>query len=165
LNKQFLSYVAIGLSLVVVAIAAIFYIQRGAHIELKGAILKVRTLAADERSSVAVIDFRFVNPADYPFIVRRVEVFMEDQEGRVLEGATVADVDAERLFEYFPLLGQKYNDSLVIRTRVEPRESMDRMVAVRFEIPEAGLEARNRLLVRVEDVDGAISEIVEEGRR
>ena len=37
----------------------------------------------------------------------------------------------------------------------------DRMVAARFEVPEAKLEQRKRLLVRIEDVDGPVTEISE----
>ena len=55
------SPVALGVGLVVVlcAVAGTLYMQRGAHVELNGSILKVRTQAMDESSSVAVIDFRF----------------------------------------------------------------------------------------------------------
>jgi hypothetical protein len=162
LKKQFLIYTAIGLVLVAIGIAFLFYIQRGAHIELKGAVLKVRTLPVDASSSIAVLDFRFVNPSNYPFIVRKVDVFMEDKEGTTVGSSPIADVDVKRLFEYYPILGQKYNDSLVIRTRVEPLQSMDRMVAARFEIPVGELDGREVFKIRVEDVDGAVSEIVED---
>lgn len=155
-------FVGAGVLIVGVFVAAVVYLQWGAHVELKGSILKVRTAAADENSSIAVLDFRFVNPSDYPFIVRRVDVYLEDVSGRVHEGSVASEADAKRLFEALPLLGQKYNESLLIRTRVSPRQSMDRMIAARFEVPEAQLASRKRLWVRVEDVDGAVSEIAEE---
>lgn len=161
MRKQLLPYVGIGVVAVAALVAAILYIQRGAHLELKGSIQKVRTLATDDASAVVVIDFRFVNPSDYRFVVRKVEVSMEDQQGRVLEGAVASEVDAKRLFDSYPVLGQKYNETLLMRTKVGPRESMDRMVAVRFEIPEKLLQARKQLRIRVEDVDGAVSEILE----
>ncbi len=161
MRKQLLPYVGIGVVAVAALVAAILYIQRGAHLELKGSIQKVRTLATDDASAVVVIDFRFVNPSDYRFVVRKVEVSMEDQQGRVLEGAVASEVDAKRLFDSYPVLGQKYNETLLMRTKVGPRESMDRMVAVRFEIPEKLLQARKQLRIRVEDVDGAVSEIFE----
>ena len=150
-----------GIVLVGLAVAWVFYIQRGAHLELKGSILKVRTLAPDDTSSVAVIDFRFVNAADFPWMIRSVAVSVIDSAGHSVEGYTLADADAARLFEYYPLLGQKFNDSLVPRTRIQPHQSLDRMISARFEIPEAQLRARKRFQIRVEDVDGAVSEIVE----
>jgi hypothetical protein len=164
LKKQFLTYVGIGLVLVAIGVAVIFHIQRGAHIELRGSVLKVRTLPIDNAVAIAVIDFRFVNPADYPFIVRRVNVLMEDPAGRIIEGSVISESDAVRLFQYYPVLGQKFNESLTIRTKVAPRLAMDRMIGARFELSDKELEGRKRLTIRIEDVDGAISDVVEEAR-
>ena len=152
---------AVGLGVVACAIAGVFYMQRGAHIELKGAILKVRTQAMDENSSVAVVDFRFVNPSNYPFVVRQVDVSVEDKDSKVWEGATVSEIDARRLFEYYPQLGQKFNDTLMMRNKIPPGQSMDRMITARFEVPEAELQSRKKLIVRIVDLDGASSELQE----
>jgi hypothetical protein len=146
---------------VAVVVAVVLYIQRGAHIELKGSIQKVRTLAMDDNSSVAILDFRFVNPSNYGFVVREVKVSLEDKQGRTLDGAVVSEMDAKRIFQYYPMLGQKYNETLLVRTKIGPRQAMDRMVAARFEIPEKLLQDRKQLRIRVEDVDGPVSEIVE----
>jgi hypothetical protein len=162
LKKQFLIYVGIGLVLVAIGVAVVFHVQRGAHIELKGSVLKVRILPIDNTSAIAIIDFRFVNPADYPFVVRRVNASMEDPAGRVIEGFVISETDATRLFQYYPVLGQKFNESLLIRTKVAPRQAMDRMIGVRFEMADKELEGRKRLAIRIEDVDGAVSEVVEE---
>ncbi len=164
MRKELLPFVGVGVAVAGLLVAVLFYVQRGAHLELVGSIQKVRTLAVEESGSIAVLDFRFVNSADYLFVVRAVAVSLEDQQGQILEGAVVSEVDARRLFQYFPLLGQKYNDSLLARTRIAPRQSMDRMIAARFEIPERRLQERKRLRIRVEDVDGAVSEIVEGAR-
>jgi hypothetical protein len=136
--------------------------QRGAHVELKGSILKVRTLSMEEKSTVAVVDFRFANPSDYPFVVRKVEVFLINEKGERIQGETVSELDAKRLFQYYPTLGQKYNDTLVLRNKIPGRQSWDRMIAARFELPEAALTTRRSIVVRVEDVDGPTSEIVEQ---
>ncbi len=164
MRQRFTVYHAAGLAVAACLVFGILYWTRGAHLELKGSIRKVRTQAMDEASSVAVIDFRFVNPSDYLFVVRAVEVSLEDAQGRTHQGAVVSEVDAKRLFQFYPLLGQKFNDTLVMRDRILARQSMDRMVAARFETPEARLETRKRLVVRVLDVDGAVSEIVEGAR-
>jgi hypothetical protein len=161
MRLRLLIFVLVGVALVTAAVFWIFYMQRGAHMEIQGAVLKVRTLALDENSSVAIIDFRCANPADYPWIVRSVEVSLTDGKGYLVNGSTVSEVDATRLFEYFPLVGPKYNASLVARTRIRPRESKDWMLAVRFEIPEKDLRARRGLRIRLEDVDGPTSEIAE----
>lgn len=154
-------FVLLGVVLAGVGVAWMFYAQRGAHLVLEGSVSKVRTVATDDNSSVAIVDFRFVNVADYLWMVRKVDVSVTDAQGFTVPGSTVSEVDAARLFEYFPLLGQKFNDSLVARTRLEPHRTMDRMIAAKFEIPEAQLQARKGLRIRIEDVDGAVSEIAE----
>jgi hypothetical protein len=154
----------IGLSIVAVLVGLLVFANRGSHIRLEGKIQKVRLLATDEKSSVVVVDFRFVNPANYPFVVRSVNVFAEMKDGEKLEGMSVSDIDAKRMFDYYAELGPKYNESLTVRAKVAPSESLDRMVAARFEVPQSKLEQRQRFVVRVEDVDGASSQVVEEGR-
>ena len=154
-------FAGIGIALVAIAIAAVLYVQRGAHVVLKGSVQKVRTLALDENSSAAVIDFRATNPSDYPFIVREVSVVLVEPDGTTHEGLVVSEVDAMRLFEYYPVLGQKFNDSLIARTKVNPRETIDRMLAVRFEVPEQRLQGRQNLRIRISELDAPPSEIEE----
>jgi hypothetical protein len=160
-TARFVLPLALGLAAAAAAVFGIFYVQRGAHVELKGSILKVRTHELDERSSIAVVDFRFVNPSDYPFIVRQVDVTAVDKSGKTLESLLVAEVDAKRLFEVYPTLGQKFNETLLMRERIGARESHDRMVAARFDMPVSELNARQQLVVRIEDVDGPVSELRE----
>jgi hypothetical protein len=160
-TKRLLIGFGVGVVAVLIIVAAVLYMQRGAHIELKGSIQKVRTAAMDENSSVAIVDFRFANPADYPFVVRRVDVSIVGADGKTYEGSPVSEVDANRLFEYYKSLGQKYNNSLLMRDKVAPRTSEDRMIAARFEIPEKLLQARKNLKIRIEDVDGPSSEVLE----
>jgi hypothetical protein len=161
MRNRFAAAFGIGIACIAVIVAGVLYMQRGARVGLTGSVLKVRTAPLDENSSVAVVDFRFANPADVFFVVRSVTVVVEDQNGNQIEGRTVSEMDAKRLFEGIPLLGQKFNDTLVMRDKVPAHSSEDRMVAARFEVPESKLESRKRLLVRVEDVDGPISELSE----
>jgi len=149
----------LGLVALAIAVAAVFYTQRGAHIEVTGKFLKVRTAPLDEHSSVAVIDFRVTNPADYPFVVRDITVVLEDGSGKQSDGMTISASDAERLFAGVPLLGQKYNPALTLRDKIPPHATTDRMVAVRFEMPDTDLDKRKSLLIRIDEVDGASSEI------
>ncbi len=149
----------VGLAVVAFGVAGVLYLNRGSHIELKGSILKVRTQAMDESSSVAVIDFRFANPSNYPFVVKQVDVIAEMKDGKRLEGTHVSELDARRLFEYFPLLGQKFNDTLLMRDKIPGRQTMDRMIASRFEAPEATIQNRKRFIVRITDGDGPVAEL------
>jgi len=157
-------FLLVGLVVAGAAVGFLMWWNRGAHLELKGEILKVRTLKTDEKNSIAIIDFRFVNSSDYRFVVRQVEVTLEDADGAVVGSVPVSDVDATRLFQYYKVLGQKYNPSLLMRDRVAPRQSLDRMIAAAFAMTEEKLQQRKRLKIRVEDVDGAVSELVETPR-
>ena len=161
MNRTFLTALGVGLVVVAIAVAWMFYMQRGAHIEPAGRILKVRTLALDDNSSVAIVDFRVTNTADYAVVVREVDVTLDAANGSAVDGQTVPEMDAKRLFQYYPILGQKYNDSLIVRDRITPHATLDRMVAVRFDIPAARLDARKRLRLRVVDVDGPSGELIE----
>lgn len=161
LSKQFLLTFGIGLVVVLIAVGFILYLQRGAHVELKGAILKVRTMGMEDNSSLAVVDFRFANSSDYPFVVRSVDVTATGADGQNYSSTPVSEVDARRIFEYYPVLGQKYNATLVTRDRIPGKHSEDRMIVARFELPVAQLDARKNLKIRIEDVDGPVSELVE----
>jgi hypothetical protein len=151
----------IGLVVIIALVAGIVYMQRGAYLALPGQVLKVRTAPLDESSSVAVLDFRVSNTADYGMVVRRVTVTLEEPSGGTVTGQTIPEADAKRVFEALPLLGQKYNDTLLMRERIAPRASIDRMVAARFEFPQARVDGRKRLLIRIEEVDGKVFEISE----
>ena len=159
MNKNLL--IAFGIGIVCIAIAAMWvvHIQRGAYIDLPGKVLKVRTAPLDEASAIAVLDFRVSNPADYPFVIRKVTVALDDAAGNEAEGQTVSEVDARQLFQVIPLLGQKYNDTLLMRDSIPPHASWDRMVAARFEVPESTIAARKRLVVRIEEVDGKVFDL------
>lgn len=161
MQNRFAAALGIGIALAGILVAAVLFMQRGARVGITGSVLKVRTAPLDENSSIAVIDFRFANPANVNFVVRSATVVLEEKDGKQYEGRTISEMDAKRLFEGIPLLGQKFNDTLVMNTKIPAHSSEDRMIAARFEAPEARLESRKRLLVRVEDVDGPISEISE----
>ena len=161
MSKNLLTAFLIGIAVIAIAVTATLYLNRGARIGLTGQVLKVRTAPLDENSAIAVLDFRIHNPASKNFVVRTVTVVMEDPDGKQYNGATVSETDAKTLFQYLPLLGQKFNDTLLMRDKVPPDATQDRMVAVRFEAPESRIDARKRFLLRIEDVDGPITEIPE----
>ncbi len=152
---------AIGIGVIAIIVAGVLYMQRGARIGVTGEFLKVRTAPLDDGSSVAVADFRFHNPGKLLMVVRGVTLVMEDKSGNRIEGTTVAEADAKRMFDALPLLGQKYNTTLMTRDRIPSGATEDRMVAARFEMPESKLQERQRFLVRIEDVDGPVSELTE----
>ena len=161
MQKNFLVAFGIGLAIIALVVAGIFLMQRGDRIELPGKILKVRTAPLDEDSSIAVIDFRITNPSNILFEVRTVTVEMDDNQGKSYLGQPVSEMDAKRLFEGLPVLGQKFNPTLIMRDRLGSHGSADRMIAARFQAPMAVLDGRKRFVVRIEEVDGKSFEYAE----
>jgi hypothetical protein len=161
MSKNFLAAFAIGVGLIAVVVSGVLYMQRGARVGLTGNFLKVRTAPLDENSSVAIIDFRINNPSNVRFVVRHVTLVLDDPDGNKYDGRTVAETDAKRLFEVMPLLGEKFNETLLMNDTVQAHATADKMVAVRFDAPESRLEKRQRFILKIEDVDGPVTEIVE----
>ena len=133
---------------------------KGAHLQLQGKVLKARTGALSDEDSVAVLDFRIQNTSDIPFVVRQVKVTLEKAGGEKSEATLVSKIDMNQLFQFNRFLGQPYNDALSIRDRVPPHGQIDRMVAARFEVPQAQLEAGKAIQLWIQDMDGAEFETV-----
>ena len=105
MSKRLLIFFGIGLVAVAIAVVVILSANKGSHLELQGKILKVRTGALGERNSIAVMDFRVLNPSDLPFTVRNVEISLEKASGEMEDGATISKSDLKQLFQYNRFLG------------------------------------------------------------
>lgn len=157
---KLLPFVGIGLVIVAIAVAAILFKQRGAHVELTGSVQKVRTIAPEPNSTVALIDFRAHNPANYRFYVNNVKVFVTAPKGEEIEGQVVSDVDTQQLFQYYPTLGQRYNPTLGLRAVIGPGGTVDRMVAVRVEMPESLFHERRQIRIVIDELDAAEDSVI-----
>ena len=149
-----------GLGVVGAAIFGAFYMNRGSQMQLKGAILKVRSLA-DGDGAIVFVDFRVTNTATIPFVVASVQMTMETPDGEVATAVTFSKSDVEKVTRYLKLLGPKYNDVLSTKDKLPPVETVDRMAAGRFKFPPKYLESRKTLRLKIEEVDGVVAEIVE----
>lgn len=136
-------------------IIAVLSGTKGSHLELQGKVLKTRTGGLSDSDSVAVLDFRIRNTSDIPFVVRQVKVTLEKADGEKADGNLVSKTDMQKLFQFNRFLGDPYNDALSIRDRVPPHGEIDRMVAARFELPQAELESSKTIDLWIQDMDGA----------
>jgi hypothetical protein len=161
MTRNLILSVVLGFLVVAGLVGSGLFVSRGAHLQLKGKIQKVRTAALSESRSVAVLDFRVTNPSDYPFVVNGAEVIIRTSDGRDLIGRYIPEVDARVVFAASPLLGEKYNPTIGIRETIRPGQTADRMAAAAFDIPLSQLESRRSLFLRIEDVDGPVSDIRE----
>jgi len=160
MRKELIIGVGVGLVALLAVASVVMWVNKGSRVVLEGSIQKIRTQDLDG-ASVMVVDFRATNPSNYVYVVRRVNLIL-DLDGQKVEGYVVADVDAKKLFEYYPALGQKFNDTLKMRDKVKSKETIDRMVMVRFEAPEAKIKSNKGVTVRIEEVDGLVSDITEQ---
>jgi hypothetical protein len=158
MSKRLLIFFGVGVVAVAIAVGVILSTNKGAHLQLVGKILKVRTGALGEGNSIAVMDFRVANPSDKPFVVRIVEIAVEQKDGTMLDGVTVAKSDLKQLFQYNRYLGDQYNDGLGLQDVIPPHSTVDRMVAAHFELSDADLEKAKTLHLSIQDVDGPLWE-------
>ncbi|MEP7367160.1 MAG: hypothetical protein ABI972_28195 [Acidobacteriota bacterium] len=155
-------YVGLGLLIVAVLLAIVFVKNRGSQIRIEGTMKKVRMQKLDDKSTLLVFDFRFSNPADYPFIVADVTSTCTLKDASEITGELVTDADAKPLFDYHALtLGAKYNESLIRKSRVAPKTIEDRMIAMTYAVEPEVLANRTGCVLSVKDVDGAVSTIRE----
>jgi hypothetical protein len=154
MDRRFAVFLVIGLAVVVAGVIATLYGTKGAHLTLDGKILKVRSLATDEKSSIVVVDFRVTNPTNTPFVVREGQVKITAPDGKEVEGDTIARSDINRVFDYYKILGSKYNEVLIQRDRIDGGKTMDRMIAARFDLPATDIDQRKSLTLTLIDVDG-----------
>lgn len=150
----------IGLLFAGGALFGVLYMNRGSHVNLKGEILKVRSLA-DGDGAIVFVDFRVTNTAAIPFVVNSVEMSMETQDNEVASAVIFSRLDVQKVTRYLKLLGPQYNEVLTIQDKLPPVQTVDRMVAGRFNFPPKFLQQRKLLRLRITEVDGAVSEIVE----
>lgn len=154
----------IGLALAVILVAAglwfVLRVNKGSHMVLEGQIQKVRTLGLPDDSTAVIVDFRVTNPTDFKFMVRELHVLV-DAGGKVTDVEPVADVDAKALFDGYPAIGQKFNDTLRMRSVIPSKATQDYMAAVRIEMPVDQVEKRRDLKLRIEEMDGLTTELIE----
>ena len=141
------------------ALTGLFYFlayDQAARID--GTITNVRTLAMDQHASVAIVDFEGANGSDILFVVDDREIIVVDENGFRHEGSTISARDLEGLFQYFTLLGEMKNEPFLSSTKLEPGDTVEGVVAARFEISKDQIDARRELILRLSDVDGGVSE-------
>ncbi|MSV34159.1 MAG: hypothetical protein EXQ47_00985 [Bryobacterales bacterium] len=162
MSKTFWIFLLAGLAIVGGLLFTMFKTTEGAHLRLEGRILKVRVLALpDSAAALVVVDFRATNPSNVPFVGGSVALRLEPASGDPVDGLVISKPDVENMFRYEKLLGPKYNDVYSLQDRIAPHQTLDRMAAARFNVPETTVNSRKAIRIRLEDVDGAVAELSE----
>ncbi len=153
-TKQLMLFVGIGVVVLAAVVFGVFTGNKGSHLELNGQVIKARTGALDESNSVALLDFRISNPSNVSFVVREIKATLEKANGEKVEAQLTSKGDMKQLLEYNKFLGAQYNDTLSIKDKVPARGQIDRMVAARFEVPQAELDKGKAIVLWMQDMDG-----------
>jgi hypothetical protein len=158
MSEQFRNALIIGIVVVTVAVGAILYMQRGAHMELTGTMV-VRTVATDDNTALVLVNLHISNPADYSFEVRNVTVTLETKNGEFPRDI-ISRVDAQRLFEAMPDAGP-FHPTLYTKAVIPAHSTADYTVAAQFSAPEKILQDRRRFVVRIDEINGKTAEFTE----
>ena len=158
MREQFWTAFAIGLVAVAVVVAGIMYMQRGAHMELTGA-MTVRVHATDENTALALIDLHIANPADYGFEVGNVTVTLETKSGE-FPTTIISRVDTQRLADAMPELGP-FHPTLYTKYVIPSHTTGDYTLLAQYSAPERILNDRKRFVVRIEEINGKTVELSE----
>jgi hypothetical protein len=130
-------------------------------VELTGEVLKVRTHQMDPEHTIALLDLRIHNPSTQQFVVREVEVFVEEPDGKSTPADLFAETDIKRVLAYYPMLGEKFTPGLLRRDQIGSGETTDRSIAVSAPMTDGRLAERKGFRIVVHDVDGPVTEIRE----
>jgi hypothetical protein len=156
-------FALVGLGLVAVIVGLVLWSNQGARLRLTGTVKKVRLQSVDPSATVAVIDFRLANPADYRFVVKDVKLVLHGKDGAPVDGILFRQRDINSFFEFYKgSLGVVYNPLLKSGEAIASGASDDYMVAASFPKSLSEVEARMDLNLQITAVDGKeITQIVE----
>ncbi|HKD07663.1 MAG TPA: hypothetical protein VKB79_17300 [Bryobacteraceae bacterium] len=158
MRKGFL--IALGVALVVSGVA---FMRTSAyfakHRLAEGKIGKVRVLQVDENETLAILDFDLINDTDQPIVVRSLLPSFNDSTGSQVDGHMVAARDVDNIFRNYPDLGEKYNPPLVAQDTLPAKGSIDRMAAIRFDVPRKTFDTRKEIVLQIDTNGGVIAEL------
>jgi hypothetical protein len=160
-SKQFWGAFAVALAAVAVVVSLVWFGNVKNHLVMNGTILHLRTLPLGDGASIAIVDFRLKNPSAVPFVVKDVVLTLEPVTGPVITGYPVSKSDVDAEFQIHPAVGPKFNDVLSLRDQIKGGQTLDWMVAARFDLPSSALDQRKTIHLHIEDVDGAVTDFSE----
>ena len=154
-------YLAIAGVIVAIAVAVIFWANRGSQTRLEAKVLKTRIIETEDGSTLAVVELRIHNPANVAFVTREVQLQVTQANGATVDGAAVTQDDLDRLLAYYKLYGPRYNPVLRGKEKLAGGVTVDRTVAAAIPLAPKAVETRKAFVVTVDDVDGIVERLEE----
>lgn len=159
MSKPFVAAFAIAIAVIAVLVWQGFISTKGNHLEPTGKIGKVRAQKVDDNEVIAVVDFKIVNDADIAMVIRNIEASIHTADGSSVTGNLIAGKDMANFFRNYPDVGEQFNPPLKDRDSIAGHETVDRMVGIRFDVPEETMQKRKDLVLRIEDITGPVLEL------
>jgi hypothetical protein len=161
-KPSFLLSIAAALVGIGITLFLVLENNKGSRMILEGKILAVNVIKFDEKSSGILVNFRITNPADFPYVTEegRLEVELADKSKPEIQPVAASSVD--QMLAYSPST-PRLNEALLPRTKLKPKQTVDRMLAFRTDTPADALEGRKALRLTIEEADGK-NTVLEEKR-
>jgi hypothetical protein len=136
----------------------VVFIKRGDRLAPTATVLKERSIDLNEQTGLLLLDIRLVNDSDTVMTVAKIGMTAQMPDGGQFTGHVLRKSDLIGTFNYFPLLGEKYNEALGYDDEIPPRSKVDRMIAASFDAPLSVLDGRKNVTIKIEDRTGAAAE-------
>jgi len=153
----------IGFAITIVVIAIVIWriadATKGNHLAPITKVGKVRIQKVDENESIVILDFSVDNDSDRKLVVRTVDAQLDSADGSSTDGSVIAARDLANIFKNYPQMGEQYNPPFKAWDEVKPRERIDRMIGVRFDVPDEKLAKRRDIDLRLEDLSGIVVDV------
>ena len=149
MNKSF--GIALGVAAAIVAVIVLLMWKSD------GKIGGVRVQRVEDDVSFVVFDFTIKNDSGTDVVVSRITGSVETPTG-IVEGNAVAARDLLTAFRAYPALGEQSSEPLKERDVLPAHRSIDRMVGIRFDLPEDAI-LKGKTALKIEDATGAYTRL------
>ena len=118
---------------------------KGNHLAPTGWISDVRTQALSDDLTLMVIDFGVLNDSDQQMVVGTIDPWITTTGGNNIHGTLFSGGDIAKTFAFYPKLGDQVNPSLLLRGTIDGHKTVNRMVAVEFDVPKRVVDSRRAM--------------------
>lgn len=131
-----------------------FIQTKGNHLAPTGWISNVRTQALADDLTLMVIDFGVLNDSDQQMVAVTIDPWITTRGGNNIHGSLYSGGDVDKTFAFYPKLGPQLNPPLLLRGTIDGHKTVNRMVAVEFDVPLRVVDSRRSMTLRIEDITG-----------
>jgi hypothetical protein len=127
---------------------------KGNHLQPTGWISDVRTQALAPDLTLAIIDFAVLNDSDQQMVAGTIDPWITTTGGNNIHGTLFSGSDIAKTFEFYPKLEGQRNPALLLRGTIDGHKTVNRMVAVEFDVPQRIVDSRREIGLRLVDITG-----------